>query len=52
MRPADALNLLYLKLGDKGQGVLNLQYVVYEYPGTQEADLARERLSSMGMTIR
>ncbi len=44
--------LLYLKLGDKGQGVLNLQYVVYEYPGTQEADLARERLSSMGMTIR
>ncbi len=44
--------LLYLKLGDKGQGVLNLQYVVYEYPGTQEADLARERLSSLGMTIR
>ena len=44
--------LLYLKLGDKAQGVLNLQYVVYEYPGTQEADLARERLGSMGMTIR
>jgi tol-pal system protein YbgF len=44
--------LLYLKIGDKGQGVLNLQYVVYEYPGTQEADLARERLKSLGMTIR
>jgi len=44
--------LLYLKLGDKGQGVLNLQYVVYEHPGTQEADLARERLRSLGMTIR
>jgi tol-pal system protein YbgF len=44
--------LLYLKLGDKGQGVLNLQYVVYEFPGTQEAELARERLRSLGMTIR
>jgi tol-pal system protein YbgF len=44
--------LLYLKLGDKGQGVLKLQYVVYEHPGTSEADLARERLRSLGMTIR
>jgi tol-pal system protein YbgF len=44
--------LLYLKQGDKGQGVLNLQYVVYEHPGTQEAELARERLRSLGMTIR
>jgi tol-pal system protein YbgF len=44
--------LLYLKEGDKGQGVLNLQYVVYEHPGTQEAELARERLRSLGMTIR
>jgi tol-pal system protein YbgF len=44
--------LLFLKLGDKGQGVLNLQYVVYEHPGTKEADLARERLQSMGLTIR
>jgi tol-pal system protein YbgF len=44
--------LLFLKSGDKGQGVLNLQYVVYEYPGTREADLARERLRSLGMTIR
>ncbi|HOC44235.1 MAG TPA: tetratricopeptide repeat protein [Thermoanaerobaculales bacterium] len=44
--------LLYLKLGDKGQGVLNLQYVVYEHPGSREADLARERLRSLGMTIR
>jgi TolA-binding protein len=44
--------LLYLELGDKGQGVLNLQYVVYEHPGTEEADLARERLQSLGLTIR
>jgi len=44
--------LLYLELGDKGQGVLNLQYVVYEHPGTEEADLARERLQSLALTIR
>ncbi len=44
--------LLYLKLGDQGQGVVNLQYVVYEHPGTPEADLARERLRSLGLTIR
>lgn len=44
--------LLYLELGDKGQGVLNLQYVVYEHPGTEEANLARERLQSLGLTIR
>jgi tol-pal system protein YbgF len=44
--------LLYLKKGDNGQGVVHLQYVVYEHPGTKEADLARERLRSLGLTIR
>jgi tol-pal system protein YbgF len=44
--------LLYLKLGDQGQGVVHLQYVVYEHPGTKEADLARDRLRSLGLTIR
>ncbi|MCG6964014.1 MAG: tol-pal system protein YbgF [Acidobacteria bacterium] len=44
--------LVYLKMGDQGQGVVNLQYVVYEHPGTKEADLARERLRSLGITIR
>jgi len=44
--------LIYLKLGDQGQAVVNLQYVVYEHPGTKEADLARERLRSLGLTIR
>jgi tol-pal system protein YbgF len=44
--------LLYLKLGDQGQGVVNLQYVVFEHPGTREADLAREKLRSLGLTIR
>lgn len=44
--------LIYLKMGDQGQGVVNLQYVVYEHPNTKEADLARERLRSLGLTIR
>lgn len=44
--------LLYLKLGDNGQGVVHLQYVVYEHPGTNAADLAREKLRSLGFSIR
>ncbi len=44
--------LLFLKMDDQAQGVVHLQYVVYEYPGTREADLARERLKSLGLTIR
>ena len=44
--------LIYLKMGDQGQGVVNLQYVVYEHPGTREADLAREQLRSLGLTLR
>ncbi len=44
--------LLYLREGDQAQGVVHLQYVVYEHPGTREADLARERLSQLGLTIR
>jgi tol-pal system protein YbgF len=44
--------LIYLKMGDQGQGVVNLQYVVYEHPGTRDADLAREQLRSLGLTIR
>jgi len=44
--------LLFLKMDDQAQGVVHLQYVVYEYPGTREADLARERLRSLGLTIR
>ena len=44
--------LTYLKIGDQGQGVVNLQYVVYEHPGTKEAELAREKLRSLGLNIR
>jgi tol-pal system protein YbgF len=36
--------LAYLELGEKQQAVINLQYVIYEHPGSKEADLARDRL--------
>jgi len=44
--------LLYMESGDQSQGVINLQYVVYEHPGSPEADLAREKLRSLGLNIR
>ncbi len=44
--------MTYLTLNDQGQGVIHLQYVVYEHPGTKEADLARDKLRSLGITIR
>jgi tol-pal system protein YbgF len=44
--------LIYLKTGDQGQAVVNLQYVVYEHPGSRESELAREQLRSLGLTIR
>jgi tol-pal system protein YbgF len=44
--------LAYLELGDKSQAVINLQYVLYEHPGTKEADLARTKLGSLGVKVR
>lgn len=44
--------LAYLELGDRAQAVINLQYVLYEHPGSKEAELARERLSSLGVKIK
>lgn len=46
------VGLINLRLGDEGQGVVHLQYVVYEHPGTREAELAREKLRTLGITIR
>ncbi len=44
--------LAYLEEGDRSQAVINLQYVLYEHPGTREAELARSRLASLGVKIR
>jgi tol-pal system protein YbgF len=44
--------LAYIELGQRAQGVVQLQYVVHEHPTTQEASLARERLRAMGIDTR
>ena len=42
----------YINLGEKAQGVVQLQYVVHEHPNTQEATLARQRLKQLGIETR
>ena len=44
--------LAYLELSDRSQAVINLQYVLYEHPGTKEAELARNRLVSLGIKVK
>ena len=44
--------LAYLELNDRAQAVINLQYVLYEHPGTKEAELARNRLVSLGIKVK
>jgi tol-pal system protein YbgF len=38
-----------LELGDRAKGVVQLQHVVREYPASDEANLARQRLKSLGV---
>ncbi|MGZ7032380.1 MAG: tol-pal system protein YbgF [Thermoanaerobaculia bacterium] len=42
----------YINLGEKAQGVVQLQYVVHEHPNTQEASLARQRLKQLGIETK
>ncbi|MCU0292349.1 MAG: tol-pal system protein YbgF [Thermoanaerobaculaceae bacterium] len=44
--------LAYLEMGDRSQAVINLQYVLYEHPGSKEADLARARLQGLGVKVK
>jgi tol-pal system protein YbgF len=44
--------LAYLELGDRSQAVINLQYVLYEHPGTKEAELARSKLAGLGVKVK
>ena len=39
----------YLELGQREQGVVQLQSVIRQYPQTDEADLARQRLQTLGV---
>ena len=42
----------YISLGEKAQGIVQLQYVVHEHPSSQEASLARQRLRQLGVETR
>jgi len=39
----------YIALGEKSQGIVQLQYVVHEHPTSPEAALARQKLESLGV---
>lgn len=42
----------YINLGERAQGIVQLQYVVHEHPRSQEAGLARDRLRQLGVETR
>ena len=42
----------YISIGERAQGVVQLQYVVHEHPSSQEASLARQRLKQLGIETR
>lgn len=39
----------YIALGERSQGIVQLQYVVHEHPTSPEAALARQKLKSLGV---
>jgi tol-pal system protein YbgF len=39
----------YINIGERAQGVVQLQYVLHEHPRSQEAALARQKLRQMGI---
>ncbi len=41
-----------LELGQKAEGVVQLQYVIHEFPTSEEARLARARLKSIGVDAK
>lgn len=42
----------YINIGEKAQGVVQLQYVLHEHPKSQEAALARQKLRQLGIETR
>jgi len=44
--------LAHLEAGDRSQAVINLQYVLYEHPGSKEAELARTKLGALGVKVK
>jgi tol-pal system protein YbgF len=44
--------LAHLDLGEKAQAIVQLQFVVHQYPGSDEAKSARQRLKALGSDSR
>lgn len=42
----------YINIGERSQGVVQLQYVLHEHPKSQEASLARQKLRQLGIETR
>jgi len=42
----------YIALGERPQGIVQLQYVLHEHPNSQEASLARQRLKQLGIDTK
>ena len=42
----------HLELGERSQGIVQLQHVLRQYPTSDEANLARGRLREMGVDVR
>jgi len=42
----------YISIGERAQGVVQLQYVLHEHPKSQEAALARQRLRQLGIETK
>jgi tol-pal system protein YbgF len=42
----------YINVGERAQGVVQLQYVLHEHPKSQEAALARQRLKQLGIETK
>jgi tol-pal system protein YbgF len=39
----------YIEMGERAQGIVQLQYVIHEHPRSSEAEIARQRLRAMGI---
>jgi tol-pal system protein YbgF len=42
----------YIAIGERAQGVVQLQYVLHEHPNSPEAALARQRLRQLGIETK
>ena len=42
----------YINIGERAQGVVQLQYVLHEHPKSQEASLARQKLRQLGIEVK